>query len=60
MSTLICHTDGCENQDEPVEMDLSVVDPWTGQTVYVDSAVCGMCWAPITDVDPPFEPGTPV
>ena len=30
MSTLICHTDECPNQDQSIELDLVTVDAWTG------------------------------
>lgn len=59
MSALTCHTAGCPNQDLPIEMGLTVVDPDTGALVYVDSVVCGACGQPITDVVPPFTAGGP-
>lgn len=57
MSTLICHTRGCQNQDAPIQLNLSITDLETGQLVYVDEVVCGLCRQPISDVDPPFQPG---
>lgn len=60
MSTLTCLNQDCDNYGMPVELDLTVTDPWTGQRVYVDAAVCGICGQPITDIDPPLSPGAPV
>jgi hypothetical protein len=60
VSTLICRTAGCVNNGDRVEFDLAVTDPDTGDTVYVDAVVCGICRKPITDIDPPFVSGAPV
>lgn len=49
MDTVICHTEGCANADEPVLMELTWTDE-EGQTQRVDSVTCGVCWQPITDV----------
>jgi hypothetical protein len=57
MSVCTCHTEGCDNAGEPIELTLSYPDAETGETVYVSSVVCGVCGQEITDVDPPL-PGT--
>jgi hypothetical protein len=53
VSTVTCHTDGCENDGVPIEMDLTVewVDEWgETHTSTVTSVVCGPCGQPITDI----------
>jgi hypothetical protein len=60
MNTLVCHTDGCLNQDQPVQYDLAVVDPTDGTTSYVDNVLCGPCGQPITDIQPAIQRGAPV
>jgi hypothetical protein len=49
MSTVTCHTEGCGNNDIPIEMELATRDGdgIVRQTVRV---VCGVCSKPITDI----------
>jgi hypothetical protein len=49
MSVLTCHTDGCLNQDEPIDMDLDYTDEG-GQTQTITDVFCGVCSQPITDI----------
>lgn len=50
MSTVTCHTDGCENNGIPLVMDLTYPDFDTGEPVRVDIVICGPCGQPITDI----------
>jgi hypothetical protein len=59
MSTVTCHTEGCENEDIPLEMQLTWTDPDTGDTYTVGSVSCGPCGQPITDIQPPLEETQP-
>lgn len=65
MSTVTCHTEGCENVDIPLEMTLSGVDDITGEPWQVSAVYCGVCSQPIIDIQPPLdsptdgEPDTP-
>lgn len=49
MSTLTCHTEGCLNEDEPIDMDLTYTDE-DGETRTITDAFCGACSQPITDI----------
>jgi hypothetical protein len=49
METCTCHTDGCENNGIPIEMLLTYEDD-AGNTLRVDSVVCGACGQTITDI----------
>jgi hypothetical protein len=45
-----CHTDGCGNAEQPIEVgDLTYTDEDTGQTATA-SVACGVCGQPITDI----------
>lgn len=57
MLTVICHTSGCENEDVPIEIPSSSVDPFTGKDVPVVRVECGPCRTEITDVTPPISGG---
>jgi hypothetical protein len=46
MAVLVCHTEGCENNGVPIEMDIT--DPDTG--LPPSAVACGACMQPITDV----------
>ena len=59
MSIVICHTEGCVNQDVAVYMNLATVDPQNGTLEYVGAVSCGPCGQPITDINPPLDPGAP-
>jgi hypothetical protein len=48
MATVTCHTEGCSNQDESIEMDLDRVDD--DGNPYQITVICGPCGQPITDV----------
>jgi len=48
MSTVTCHTQGCGNEGQALEMDLSWTDE-DGQEHSVDAVVCGVCGHEITD-----------
>ncbi|HEY7487131.1 MAG TPA: hypothetical protein VH912_21930 [Streptosporangiaceae bacterium] len=51
MSTVTCHTEGCDNNGVPLQLDLTVYDPDTGQPAGTTSTViCGPCGQPITDI----------
>ena len=49
MATLTCRTEGCFNQDKPLEYDLTYRDEQNRvqQTADVE---CGVCHEPITDI----------
>jgi len=49
MTSVICHTPGCLNEDIPVELETTYVDDG-GQTRDVDAVICGPCGEPITNV----------
>jgi hypothetical protein len=49
VTTVTCHTEGCENVDLPIEVPpLTFHDPDTGEYVAA-TVVCGVCGNPITD-----------
>jgi len=50
MATVTCHTEGCSNADQPIDLELTFTDPDTGETRRVDAVACGVCGQPITDV----------
>lgn len=49
MSVVTCHTEGCGNSGEPIELELTWRDEdgVIHQTVRV---ICGVCGKPITDI----------
>ena len=49
MSKATCHTDGCGNADQAIDVELTYTDP-DGATHQLDGVVCGACGQPITDV----------
>ena len=49
MSTVTCHTDGCENEGVPIEVDRSI-DVGDGEVVESPTVVCGPCGQQITDI----------
>jgi hypothetical protein len=55
MATATCRTDGCENEDVPLEVTTEFQDV-DGNTAYVSSVVCGGCGQEIGDVEPPLPP----
>ena len=48
MATVTCHTEGCENAGQPIDLDLTYTDD-EGNTQTM-GASCGPCGQPITDV----------
>jgi hypothetical protein len=50
MATVICHTEGCSNSGQPIELNVTYVDDETGETRTVDAVGCGVCGQAITDV----------
>lgn len=50
MATLTCHTEGCGNAEIPIELELSWTDD-EGVAHTTDSAFCGACGNPITDIE---------
>jgi hypothetical protein len=50
MATVTCHTDGCENNGIPIEMDLTFTDD-EDNVHTVGSVSCGPCGQPITDIE---------
>lgn len=58
-STVTCHTPGCTNADEPLELYLSWEDDETGDEQWVSAVMCGVCGNEITDVVPPLPSNEP-
>lgn len=50
MATVTCHTPECVNAGVPIDLELTSVDPETGETVTATSVQCGPCGQPITDI----------
>jgi hypothetical protein len=50
-SVLICHTEGCANQDVPIPVSTVYVDD-EGNEWPISTFQCGACGSPITDVQP--------
>lgn len=50
MATATCHTDGCGNAEQPIDVgDLTYTDEETGEQ-RSSGVACGVCGQPITDV----------
>lgn len=50
MAIVTCHTQGCGNADEPIDVPRPT-DPETGETVSGEWDIeCGVCNQPITDI----------
>lgn len=49
MSTVTCHTEGCGNAEQPIEIELTYRDD-NNVVVQVTHVVCGVCGNPITDI----------
>lgn len=50
MATVTCHTEGCSNAEQPIELALEYEDEETGETRTVEGVYCGVCSQAITDV----------
>ncbi len=50
MSTVTCHTDGCGNNGEHLEMDLEFRDEDGNVIGTIDTVYCGVCGQLITDI----------
>ena len=51
--TCTCHTEGCDNNGDPIPMILTwtELDEWGDEQTYTaGSVVCGPCGEPITDI----------
>ena len=55
MRTAVCHTEGCTNADQPINLETDYLDPDTGETMTVGGVYCGVCQQQITDVTPPLD-----
>jgi hypothetical protein len=51
MVTITCHTSGCENDGEPIDVEVYDVDPVTGEQLPPTTFMCGPCGQEITDVE---------
>lgn len=49
MTLVTCHTPGCPNADQTIDLDLTFTDE-NGESQRVDSVICGVCDQPITDI----------
>ena len=54
-ATVTCTTEGCPNEDVPLELVVGYRDEETGETLLVGSVTCGVCGQPITDINLPEE-----
>ena len=54
MFMVTCRTEGCENQDVPIEISSTSINPITGEVIPVVRVQCGPCGHAITDVVPPL------
>jgi uncharacterized CHY-type Zn-finger protein len=48
VTTVTCHTEGCGNEGQALDLDLTWTDE-DGQERSVDAVVCGVCGHEITD-----------
>jgi hypothetical protein len=49
MAAVTCHTEGCTNAEQTIDLNLEYEDE-EGLTQTVDSVACGVCGQPITDL----------
>ncbi len=57
MFTVTCRAGGCENQDVPIEIPSTSINPVTEEVIPVVRVQCGPCGQQITDIDPPLHEG---
>lgn len=57
MAIATCHTEGCGNEGEPIEVgELSMEVPGTGEVI-TSQVCCGVCGQLVTDItEPEVEP----
>lgn len=49
MAIVTCRTEGCGNADIGIDLDITMTDVVTGETVTIP-AMCGVCGQRITDI----------
>lgn len=55
--TATCHTEGCANAEQPIEVVCDYPDPDNPDAplTTVGAVQCGVCGQPITDIQPPLD-----